>query len=84
MVRVFSPKRSWERKPSRAAPRRRRSAWSDSAIGGGPLFHPRCVHVLTPFVGRLATEEEKKAGVMLPEVLNRTPAELRRMYRKEH
>jgi len=54
-----------------------------TAIGGGPPFHPRCVHVLTPFVERLATEEEKKAGMVPPEVLNRTPAELQRQYRKE-
>jgi hypothetical protein len=53
-----------------------------SAIGGRP-FHPCCVHVLTPFVERLATEEEKKAGVVPPEVLNRTPAELQRRFRKE-
>jgi len=32
---------------------------------------------------RLATEEEKKAGVVSPEVLNRTPAELQRRFRKE-
>ncbi len=49
-----------------------------AAIGGGPPFHPRCVHVLRPFV--LATAGEKKAGVVPPEVLNRTPAELQRRY----
>jgi hypothetical protein len=49
-----------------------------SAIGGGPPFHPNCVHVLTPFVERLATEEETKAGVIPPEMLNRSPAELQR------
>ena len=54
-----------------------------SAIGGGPPFHPRCVHVLTPFVARLATEEEKKEGIAPPEMLNKTPAELQRRYRKE-
>ncbi len=53
-----------------------------SAINGGPPFHPRCVHVLTPFVERLATEEEKKAGVVPPEVMNQTPTELQRRYRK--
>ena len=53
-----------------------------SAINGGPPFHPRCVHCLTPFVERLATEEEKKAGVVPPEVLSRTPVELQRRYRK--
>jgi len=51
-----------------------------SAIGGGPPFHPRCVHVLTPFVERLPTEE--KAGIVSQEVLNRMPAELQREYRK--
>lgn len=54
-----------------------------SAINGGPPFHPRCVHVLTPFVERLATEEEKKAGRVPPEVLNRTPAQLQKRYRKD-
>ncbi|MFB3882455.1 MAG: phage minor capsid protein [Armatimonadota bacterium] len=49
-----------------------------AAIDGGPPFHPRCVHVLTPFVEWLATEEEKKAGIMPPEVLGRPPAELQR------
>jgi hypothetical protein len=53
-----------------------------SAIGGGPPFHPNCVHVLTPFVERLATETEKKAGRVPPEVLNQTPVELQRTYRK--
>jgi len=28
-----------------------------SAIGGGPSFHPNCIHVFTPFVERLATSE---------------------------
>ena len=54
-----------------------------SAIGGGPPFHPRCVHVLTPFVERLATEEEKKAGVVSPAVLNRSSAELQRRHTRE-
>jgi hypothetical protein len=53
-----------------------------SAIGGGPPFHPNCVHVLTPFVERLATEAERKEGVREAGVLNRTPAELQRRYRK--
>jgi len=39
--------------------------------------------VLTPFVERLATQEEKKAGIASPEVLNRTPAELQRRYRND-
>ena len=54
-----------------------------SAINGGPPFHPRCVHVLTLFVERLATEEEKKAGLTAPEILSRSPAELQRRYRKD-
>ncbi len=54
-----------------------------SAINGGPPFHPRCVHVLTPFVERLATEKEKKAGRVPTEVLNRTPTELQQRYRKD-
>ena len=33
-----------------------------SSVNGGPPFHPNCVHVLTPFVERLATEEEKRGG----------------------
>jgi len=36
-----------------------------------------------PFVERLATAEEQKAGVPDPTVLNRTPAELQRRYRKD-
>ena len=50
-----------------------------SAVNGGPPFHPNCVHVLTPFVERLATVDERKAGVPDPTVLNRTPAELQRV-----
>jgi len=53
-----------------------------SAIGGGPPFHPRCVHVLTPFIERLATEEERKAGIVDPKVLNQSAAELQRRQRK--
>ena len=45
-----------------------------SAIGGGPPFHPNCVYVLTPFVERLATEDERKRGVISPDLLNRSPA----------
>jgi hypothetical protein len=33
-------------------------------------------------VERLATQEERNAGVLPPKVLNRTPAELQRRYRK--
>jgi len=63
-----------------------------SAIGGGPPFHPNCIHVLTPFVDlsagreaeRLATADEKRAGTVPPDVLNRTPAELQRAYRTGH
>jgi len=55
-----------------------------SAIGGGPPFHPNCVHVLTPFVERLATEEERKAGITDPKVLNQSPADLQKRYRRGH
>jgi len=59
-----------------------------SAIGGGPPFHPNCVHVLTPFVDlsagreaeRLATEAERKAGVPDPTALKRTAVDLQRRY----
>ena len=54
-----------------------------SAIGGGPPFHPNCVHVLTPFVERLATEEEKERGHISPGLFDRSPAELQRRYRKD-
>jgi hypothetical protein len=57
---------------------------SISAIGGGPPFHPNCVHVLTPFVDRRATEEERKRGIIAPEVLDQSAAELQRRYRQEH
>jgi hypothetical protein len=52
-----------------------------SAIGGGPPFHPNCVHVLTPFVERLATAEEQKVGMPDPTVLNQTPEGLQQRYR---
>lgn len=63
-----------------------------SAINGGPTLHPNCVDVPAPLVDlsagrkaeRLATEEEKKAGIVPPEMLNRTPAELQQSYRKEY
>jgi len=76
-----------------------------SAANGGPPFHPRFVHVLTPFVERLATDEEKsptlqssdcalassrrrygdgaKRGVISLDLLNKSPAELQRRFRKE-
>lgn len=54
-----------------------------SAINGGPPFHPRCVHALTPFVERLATDDEKKRGIISPDLLNKSPAELQRRFRKE-
>jgi len=49
------------------------------------------VRVLTPFVDlsagreaeRLATEEERKAGLTAPEVLNQSPADLQRRFRKD-
>jgi hypothetical protein len=39
---------------------------------------------LTPFVERLATEEEKEAGTMSPEVVCRSPAELQQRDGEEH
>jgi hypothetical protein len=40
------------------------------------------VHVPTPFVERLATEEESKAGIAEPKMLNQSAAELQTAYRK--
>jgi hypothetical protein len=40
--------------------------------------------VLTPFVERLATAEEKKRGVISSDPLDQTPAELQQRFRKEH
>ena len=54
-----------------------------SAIEGGPPFHPRCVHVLTPFVEGLATPEELERGKIDPELLDKSPAELQRRFRGE-
>ncbi len=54
-----------------------------SAINGGPPFHPNCVHVLTPFVDTLATDQEKAAGKIEPELLDRSPAQLQRRFRSE-
>ena len=54
-----------------------------SAINGGTPFHPRCVHCLTPFIERLATEEERKIGIVAPDLLNKSPAELQRRFQKE-
>lgn len=53
-----------------------------SAIGGGPPFHSRCVHVLTPFVERLATPQELERGRTDPSLLNRSPADLQRQFRR--
>jgi hypothetical protein len=39
--------------------------------------------VLTPFVERLGDEEQKKYGIISPEVLNRTPTDLQRRYQVE-
>jgi hypothetical protein len=39
------------------------------AIGGGPPFHPRCIHVLRPFVERLASREEKQEGKVAADLL---------------
>jgi len=54
-----------------------------SAINGGPPFYPRCARVLTPFVERPATDEEEKRGIVSPDLLNKSPAELQRRFRKE-
>jgi hypothetical protein len=40
--------------------------------------------VLTPFVERLATEEEKKEGIVSPDLLERSPAELQRGFKNEY
>jgi len=56
---------------------------SIDSIGGGPPFHPRCVHVLTPFVEALATPDERGAGESQPGVLYKTPAELQRRFRRD-
>lgn len=42
-----------------------------------------CLHVLTPFVEPLATNEERKRGIIAADLLNHSPAELQRRYRKE-
>ena len=54
-----------------------------SAIEGGPPFHPRCVHVLTPFVEGLATPAELERGKIDPDLLDKSPAELQRRFRGE-
>ena len=53
-----------------------------SAINSGPPFHPPCAHVLTSFVETSATDEEKKAGRVSPDVVGRRPGELQRRYRR--
>jgi len=54
-----------------------------SAIEGGPPFHPRCVHVLTPFVEALADPEELRAGIMGEGVAEASPAQLQARFRRE-
>jgi hypothetical protein len=54
-----------------------------SAINGGPPFHPNCAHVLMPFVIALATPEERAAGKIEPDLLNKTPANLQRRFTKQ-
>jgi len=54
-----------------------------SAIGGGPPFHPNCQHTLQPFVIDLATEKEKAAGKIAPDLLDKSPAELQKRFRQE-
>jgi len=48
-----------------------------------PTFQPRCVYVLTPFVERSATEEERRARIISREALNRALGEMQRSYPKE-
>jgi len=36
-----------------------------------------------PFVERLATDEEKKRGIIAPDLLNKSTAELQQRFRKE-
>ena len=54
----------------------------NSYVVEGLVVH-NCVHVLTPFVERLATDDEKKRGIISPDLLNKSPAELQRRFRKE-
>jgi len=54
-----------------------------SAINGGTPFHPKCAHIMTPFVERLATPEERAAGKIAPDLLNKSPAQLQRRFRKD-
>lgn len=54
-----------------------------SAINGGPPFHPNCVHVLSPFVLRLATPKEQQAGRIEEGLLDQSPAQLQRRFRQE-
>ena len=54
-----------------------------SAINGGTPFHPKCVHVMTPFVERLATEAEKERGKIDSSLLERSPADMQRRFRQE-
>jgi len=39
--------------------------------------------VLTPFVENLTTDEEKAAGKIEPELLDKSPAQLQRQFRKD-
>jgi len=57
-------------------------AEDESYIAERIVVH-NCVHVLTPFVERLATEAEKQAGKIDADLLNKSPAELQRRFRAE-
>lgn len=54
-----------------------------SQLGGGPPFHPNCLHTIVPFVENLEDEAAHKAGETQPEVWDKSPAELERRYRRE-
>ena len=48
----------------------------------GVAEHSHRAHGLTPSVEQLATPEGSEVGVIPPDVLNRSPAELQRRYRE--
>ena len=48
--------------------------------GGGPPFHPNCLHNVAPFVERLATRTERKRGADIDRrVLGKTMKEVRKL-----
>jgi len=54
----------------------------NSYVVEGLVAH-NCLHVLMPFVEPLATDQDKQRGMIAPDLLNRTPAELQQRYRRE-